>query len=61
VHGPGALPAPLGQAQVSADMASWRPDAVVADAAPGSPLGRYLSRLLGPATVRSGSVLGWRR
>jgi hypothetical protein len=60
-HGPGALPGPLSQAQVSADMASWRPDAVVADAAPGSPLGRYLSRLLGPPTVRSGSVLGWRR
>jgi hypothetical protein len=59
-HGPGALPRPLSQAQVSADMASWRPDAVVADAAPGSPLGRYLSRLLGRPTVRSGSVLGWR-
>jgi hypothetical protein len=32
---------------------------VVADAAPGSPLGRYLSHLLGRPTVRSGSVLGW--
>jgi hypothetical protein len=59
-HGPGALPRPLSQAQVGADMASWRPDAVVADAAPGSPLARYLSRLLGRPTVRSGSVLGWR-
>jgi hypothetical protein len=60
-HGPGALPRPLSQAQVSADMASWRPEAVVADATPGSPLGRYLSRLLGRPTARAGNVLGWRR
>ena len=58
--GPAPVPAGPGPAQVAADLGSWQPNAVVADAAPGSPLGRYLTHLLGRPTVQSGSVLGWR-
>jgi hypothetical protein len=59
-----AGPAPVtggpDSAQLAADLASWRPGAVVAEAAVNSPLGRYLIRLLGKPAVRSGSMLGWR-
>jgi hypothetical protein len=58
--GPAPVPAGPGPAQVAADLGSWQPSAVVADAALGSPLGRYLIHLLGRPTVQSGSVLGWR-
>jgi hypothetical protein len=51
-------PAP---AQVQADLRSWRPAAVVAVTSPDSALGRYLKTLFGPATIRSGNVLAWRR
>jgi hypothetical protein len=34
--------------------------AVVADASASSALGEYLTRVLGPPTVREGAVLGWR-
>ncbi len=47
-------------AQISADMASMKPQAVVAVAAPGTPLGKFLVRLFGPPTVSNGQVLGWR-
>ena len=40
---------------------TWRPAAVVAVTSPGSPLGRYLEGLFGRPTIRSGSVLAWRR
>ncbi len=57
--------APAGQApepaQVRADLAAWRPAAVVAVTAAGSPLASYLVRLLGPPAVQSGTVLAWRR
>lgn len=39
---------------------TWHPAAVVAVTRAGSPLGRYLTALLGPATARAGGVLGWR-
>jgi hypothetical protein len=54
----GQAPAP---AQVQADLNSWRPAAVVAVTSSDSALGRYLSTLFGPATIRSGNVLAWRR
>jgi hypothetical protein len=47
-------------AQVRADLASWKPAAVVAVAWPRSPLGRYLIGLFGQPTTRHGRVLGWR-
>jgi hypothetical protein len=40
-------------------LASWRPQAVVADATATSPLGLYLTRLLGPPTVSVDDVIGW--
>jgi hypothetical protein len=42
------------------ELASWRPDAVVADAKANSPLGRYLAQLLGPPTIRVDGLTGWR-
>ena len=60
-----AGPAPAGQApspaQVRSDLASWRPTAIVAVTAAGSPLASYLVRLLGPPSVESGTVIAWRR
>jgi hypothetical protein len=41
-------------------LASWRPQAVVADATVSSPLGEYLAKLLGPPTVTVDSLIGWR-
>ena len=55
-----AGPAP-DPAQALADLAAWRPAAVVAVTAAGSPLARYLVGLLGPPSVQSGTVLSWRR
>jgi hypothetical protein len=59
-RGPGALPRPLSSAQVAGDLNAWRPGAVVADATPASPLGRYLIRLFGRPTASAVGVLGWR-
>jgi hypothetical protein len=56
---PPVRPAPTG-AQVRADLASLRPDAVVAVTAPGSPLGRYLIRFFGQPSLQAGRVLAWR-
>jgi hypothetical protein len=47
--------------QVRADLANWRPAAVVAVAPLGSALGRYLQRLFGRPSLQFGSVLAWRR
>jgi hypothetical protein len=48
------------RSQVDADLATWRPAAVVAVTTPGSPLGRYLEGLFGRPAIRSGDVLAWR-
>jgi hypothetical protein len=48
------------RSQVSADLHSWRPSAVVAVTSPGSRLGRYLVQLFGRPRVESGRVLAWR-
>ena len=47
-------------AQVRADLADLRPDAVVAVTSPGSPLERYLTRLFGQPALQAGRVLAWR-
>jgi hypothetical protein len=54
---PAPVPAP---AQVRIDLDSWRPAAVVAVTSADSPLGRYLERLFGRPSIRSGRVLAWR-
>ena len=47
-------------AQISADIAFWRPAAVVAVTRPQSPLGRFLIGEFGPPTYQIGSLLAWR-
>ena len=46
-------------AQMRAQLAGWRPAAVMAVVNPRSALARYLTGLLGPPTVTDGGVLGW--
>jgi hypothetical protein len=53
-----AMPTP---AQVTADLDTWQPAAVIAVTSPGSPLGRYLVRLFRRPTVQAGNVIAWRR
>ena len=48
-------------AQVRADLAAWRPAAVVAVTQPSSRLARVLTRLLGRPAIQAGQVLAWRR
>jgi hypothetical protein len=47
-------------AQLRAQLAGWKPAAVVAVAGPRSAFARYLTGLLGRPTVTDGGVLGWR-
>jgi hypothetical protein len=47
--------------QMRAEMAYWRPAAVVAVTGPGSRLADFLTRLLGRPAFQAGSVLAWRR
>ena len=47
-------------AQVRAQLAGWKPAAVVAVASPHSVFARYLTGLLGRPAVTDGEVLGWR-
>jgi hypothetical protein len=47
-------------AEVSHDMATMKPQAVVAAVTPGSRLGQYLTGLFGPPTTDHGRVMGWR-
>jgi hypothetical protein len=53
-------PTPPTAAQIRADLAAWKPAAVVAVTTPSSPLGRFLVKLFGPPTTRIGQMLGWR-
>ncbi len=46
--------------QMRAQLRGWKVSAVVAVTTPASPLGRYLTGLLGPPAERAGEVLGWR-
>jgi hypothetical protein len=45
---------------IRADIAYWRPAAVVAVTSRGSRLGRYLAGLFGPPTFAVDGVLAWR-
>jgi hypothetical protein len=49
-----------GAAQMRAQLAGWKPAAVVAVVSPHSAFARYLTGLLGRPAVTSGEVLGWR-
>jgi hypothetical protein len=58
---PGYLPVkPVTYAKMLEQIRAWRVSAVVAVAKPGSPLGRYLTVLLGPPAVVTGDVTAWR-
>lgn len=46
--------------QMRAQLRGWKVSALVAVARPGSPLGRYLTGLLGPPAEHAGQVLAWR-
>src|SRR5437588_5750452 len=46
--------------QMRAQLAAWRPAAVVAVTTPSSALGQYLTVLLGRPSVASGDVIAWR-
>ena len=46
--------------QMRAQLAGWKPAAVVAVASPHSAFARYLTGLLGRPAVIGGGVLGWR-
>ena len=48
-------------AQISADLASWHPAAVIAVTSPDSPLASYLVARFGPPSVQVRDVLAWRR
>lgn len=45
---------------VKAALAYWHPGAVVADTTRDSPLGRFLTELLGRPTIKAGQLLAWR-
>jgi hypothetical protein len=51
---------PLPPGLIRADIAYWRPAAVVAVTSRGSRLGRYLAGLFGPPTFAVDGVLAWR-
>jgi hypothetical protein len=53
-------PAPS-RAQLSADLAYWRPAAIVAVTTRGTRLGRYLTAEFGPPTIQVGDMLAWPR
>ncbi len=54
------LKAPL-RAQVLSQLAQWNPAAVVAVTGPGTRLGKYLTGLFGPPTLRHGTLIAWKR
>jgi hypothetical protein len=43
-----------------AALAYWHPAAVVAETSPGTPLGQFLTKLLGRPSTRDGQLLAWR-
>jgi hypothetical protein len=57
----GARPGPADIALLRADLAYWRPAAIVAAVGAGSWPGRVLTEILGKPAFRSGRVLVWRR
>jgi len=53
-------PARPSPAQIQADLAGWKPNAIVADVAPSSPLGQFLIGVFGQPDTHIGQVLGWK-
>jgi hypothetical protein len=53
-------PAPA-RAQLRADLAYWRPAAIVAVTTSDTRLGRYLTAEFGPPTIQVGDMLAWRQ
>jgi hypothetical protein len=49
------------RAQMLSQLAQWDPAAVMAVTGPGTPLGKYLTGLLGPPTMRHGALIAWKR
>jgi hypothetical protein len=47
-------------AEIRTQMAEWKPAAIVADAAPTSPLGAYLIKIFGAPTIRYNQVMAWK-
>ena len=47
-------------AQIQANLAGWKPNAVVAVASPSSPLGQFLIKVFGQPVSHIGQVLGWK-
>ena len=57
---PPLLPPPGVRVKAALGMlANWRPQAVVADATVSSPLGEYLTKVLGPPTASVDGLIGW--
>jgi hypothetical protein len=52
-------PPPMHAKAALAVLASWRPQAVVADATVSSPLGEFLTEVLGPPTDSVDGLIGW--
>ncbi len=48
------------RARIVAQMAAWKPAAIMAYCSPGGELSQFLTREFGPPQVRSGYWLGWR-
>jgi hypothetical protein len=56
----GAAPSTGCATAVRSALGYWHPAAVVADTGPGTPLGRFLAKLLGKPAIQDGQLLAWR-
>jgi hypothetical protein len=56
----GAAPSTGCATAVRSALGYWHPAAVVADTGPGTPLGRFLTKLLGKPAIQDGQLLAWR-
>jgi hypothetical protein len=57
----GSIPYPQpSNATIEANLAALKPNAVVAEALPGSPLATFLIKWFGPPTADNSKVMGWR-
>jgi hypothetical protein len=54
------VPVKPSPAQIQADLASMKPNAVVAAVPPSSPLGQFLIGIFGQPDTQIGRVLGWK-
>jgi hypothetical protein len=56
----GAAPSTGCATAVRSALGYWHPAAVVAETGPGTPLGRFLTKLLGKPAIQDGQLLAWR-